>query len=78
VGDELEVNLLALQEEAVDCHLDAPTLYKRIMTHKTAKEWKKAERVRALGYTKNSSHTKERRRKEAREHEVFQQGAKAL
>jgi len=36
-----------------------------MMVPKDAKEWKKAEGNRALGYTKNSTCTQERRRKEA-------------
>jgi hypothetical protein len=64
-GDELEANLSALREEAKSW--DAPNVFKQMMSPKDSKEWNKAEANRALGYDKNSSHTQERRRKEARE-----------
>jgi hypothetical protein len=62
-GDELEANLHALCEEGES--LDAPTAFRQMMVPKDAKEWKKAEGNWALGYTKNSTCTQERRRKEA-------------
>jgi hypothetical protein len=73
-GDELEANLHALREEAES--LDAPTAFRQMMVPKDAGEWKKAEGNRALGYTKNSTRTQERRRKEARERAAFREEAK--
>jgi hypothetical protein len=73
-GDELEANLSALRKEAE--FQDAPNAFKQMMSHsKNSKEWKKVEANRALGYTKNSIRTQERRRKEAREQEASQAGA---
>jgi hypothetical protein len=73
-GDELEANLSALHKEAES--QDAPNAFKQMMSHKDSKEWKKVEANRALGYTKNSIRTQERRRKEAREQEASQAEAK--
>ena len=74
-GDELEANLCALHEEEAES-LDAPNAFRQMMVPKDAKEWKKAEGNRAFGYTMNSTHTQERRRKEAREQVAFQEKAK--
>ena len=73
-GDELEANLSALRKEAES--QDAPNAFKQMMSHKDSKEWKKVEANRALGYTKNSIRTQERRRKEAREQEASRAEAK--
>ncbi|KAF8235258.1 hypothetical protein L208DRAFT_1376574 [Tricholoma matsutake] len=73
-GDELEANLHALHEEVES--LDAPTVFRQMMVAKNAKEWKKVEGNRALGYTKNSTCTWERRRKEAQEQATFREKAK--
>jgi hypothetical protein len=73
-GDELEANLSVLHKEAES--QDAPNAFKQMMSHKDSKEWKKVEANRALGYTKNSIRTQERRRKEAREQEASQAEAK--
>jgi len=73
-GDELEANLCALHEEVESLH--APTVFRQMMVAKNAKEWKKVEGNQALGYTKNSTHTWERRRKEAREQAMFREKAK--
>ena len=73
-GDELEANLSALHEE--DKSWDAPNVFKQMMSPKNSKEWNKAEANQALGYNKNSSHTQERRRKEAREREASKIEAK--
>jgi hypothetical protein len=62
-GDELDVNLSALHEEAKSW--DAPNVFKQMMSPKDSNEWKKAEGNWALGYNKNSTDTQERRRKEA-------------
>jgi hypothetical protein len=72
--DELEANLCALREEAES--LDAPTVFRNMMAPTDAKGWKKAEGNQAFGYTKNSTRTQERRRKEAREQAEFQEKAK--
>jgi hypothetical protein len=68
-GDELEANFQALKQEAKS--LDAPTAFKVMMTPKDANDWQKAEANRALSYTKNSTCTKERRRKEEHEQTEF-------
>jgi hypothetical protein len=60
-GDELETNLQALQQEVKS--LDAPTAFKVMMAPKDGNDWKKVEANWALGYMKNSTHIKERRRK---------------
>jgi hypothetical protein len=73
-GDELEANLRALREEADS--LDAPTAFRQMMVPKDAKEWKKAEGNRAFGYTKNSTRTQERRRKETQERAALREDAK--
>lgn len=74
-GDELEANLYALQE-AESKPLDAPTAFKQMMVPKDAKEWKRAEGNQVFGYTKNSTCTQERRRKEAWDWEAFWETAK--
>jgi hypothetical protein len=61
-GDELEANLRALHEEAKSWN--APTAFKVMMASKDANDWKKAEANCTLGYTKNSTRTQERSRKE--------------
>jgi hypothetical protein len=73
-GDELEANLQALHKEAKSWN--APTAFKVMMAPKDANDWKKAEANRTLGYTKNSTRTQERRRKEEREQTAFQAKAK--
>jgi hypothetical protein len=73
-GDELEDNLWALREG--DDDYQSPSLYGQLMTHKTSMDWKKAESVHALGYTKNSTRTQERRRKEAQDCEAFRENTK--
>ena len=73
-GDELEANLQALHQEVKSW--DAPSAFKEMMAPKDAKDWKKVEANRALGYMKNSTRTKERRRKEGRERAAFQEKAK--
>jgi hypothetical protein len=75
-GDELEANLSALHEEAESW--DAPNVFKVMMKPKNAKEWSKVEANRALGYTKNSTRTQERRRKEAHKWEAFRAEAKNI
>ena len=59
-GDEMEANLSALHKMAES--QDAPNAFKQMMSYKGSKEWKEIEANRALGYTKNSTHTQERRK----------------
>ena len=72
-GDELEANLHALREVE---SLHSPTVFRQMMVAKNAKEWKKVEGNQALGYTKNSTCTWERKRKEVQEQATFQEKAK--
>jgi hypothetical protein len=61
--DELEASLSALCKEAES--RDAPDAFEQMMSCKDSKEWMKVEANQALGYTKNSTCTQERRRKGA-------------
>jgi hypothetical protein len=73
-GDELEANLHELREEVEA--ITAPSRYTRIAAKKSAREWKKAEQNRALGYTGNSKRTQQRRAKEAQERAAFREEAR--
>ncbi|KAF8523849.1 hypothetical protein JB92DRAFT_3109853 [Gautieria morchelliformis] len=73
-GDELEANLCALRKKAESS--DAPNAFKHMMSCKKLKDWKKIEANRAFGYTKGSTRTQARRRKEAQEREASQAEAK--
>lgn len=72
-GDELEANLQSLRAELED--LAKPTAYEKICSV-GPKHWAQAETNRALGYTGNSSRTKERREQEKREQERQKEAAK--
>ena len=67
-GEELEANLNELRAELKG--LVIPTKYDQFMELKAAKDWKKAEKSRTLGYTGNSKRTQERRGKESHDREV--------
>jgi len=67
-GEELEANLNELRAELKE--LVIPTKYDQFMEPKAAKDWKKAEKNRTLGYTGNSKRTQERRAKEGRDREA--------
>jgi hypothetical protein len=76
-GDELEENLRELRKiEAHAIALEAFPKYGQIVMKKSASEWKKAEKNRALGYTGNSQRTQQRRAKEVRDRTAFREEAK--
>ena len=67
-GEELVQNLRTLKAVELTreaANADALTSYGKINTHKTAKEWQRAENVQSLGYNGQSTRTQERRRKNA-------------
>jgi len=66
-GDELDANLHKLRKKVHAKALEVFLKYARVVTKKSAFEWKKAEKNRALdlGYTGNSQQTQQRREKEA-------------
>ena len=79
-GDELENNLQTLRQlEGEESEVtERQTLYSKIVTHKTSKDWERAEKVRWLEYNKQSICTQERRRKQQRDWKVFSEKARAL
>ena len=66
-GVALEENLADLKVELKE--LAAATQYEQIMEPKSAKQWKRVEKNRSLGFTGTSQHTQQRKAKEARERE---------
>ena len=66
-GVALEENLADLRVELEE--LAAATQYEQIMGPKSAKQWKRVEKNRSLGYTGTSQRTQQRKAKEARERE---------
>jgi hypothetical protein len=71
-GDELEANLHKLRQAQA---LEAFLKYAQIVMNKSASEWKKAEKNRALGYTGNSKCTQQWREKEAWDRASFHEEA---
>ena len=78
-GDELEDNLQTLRqlEGGESGVTEQQTLYSKIVTHKTSKDWERAEKVRGLGYNKQSTHTQERKRKQQRDQKASREKARA-
>jgi hypothetical protein len=72
-GDSVEANLEELRAE-LDL-LNAPSKYAQITERKSGKEWRKAEKNRALGYMGTSQRTQQRKAKEARERAAFRKEA---
>ena len=58
VDSEVEVN-------------EQPSLYSKMATHKTPKDWTRAEKVHGLGYNKQSTCTQERKRKQQQDQKAF-------
>ena len=61
-GDELENNLRTMEGDGgeVDSEVEVneqPSLYSTMTTHKTLKDWTRAEKIRGLGYNKQSRRT---------------------
>ena len=58
-GDELENNLQTLRQlEGEESEVtEWQTLYRKIVAHKTSKDWERAEKVRWLGYNRQSTCT---------------------
>ena len=76
-GEELEQNLQNLSDRYAQVEPDKPTVYELICNNSvTKREWKKAEANRSLGYTGNSTRTRERGRQKARELQKFREHAK--
>jgi hypothetical protein len=73
-GEGLEANLQELREELEA--LGAPVEYHGIRAPRSAKEWKKIEGNRALGYTGHSQRTQQRKAKEAREQTAMREEAR--
>ena len=76
-GDELDANLHELRKKAHAKALEGFPKYAKIVMKKSAFEWKKAEKNRALGYTGNSQRTQQRRAKEARDQAAIREEAKS-
>ncbi|KAG1865569.1 hypothetical protein C8R48DRAFT_747672 [Suillus tomentosus] len=76
-GDELDANLHELRKKAHDKALEAFPKYAQIVRKKSAVEWKKAEKNRALGYTGNLKRTQQRRAKEAQNQAAIREEAKS-
>jgi hypothetical protein len=72
-GEALEENLQGIREELAD--LGPQSQYAQIMVQKSTKNWRKAEKSRALGYTGNSQRTQQRKDKAAREQAAFRKDA---
>ncbi|KIK82327.1 hypothetical protein PAXRUDRAFT_35590 [Paxillus rubicundulus Ve08.2h10] len=79
-GEELEENLIGLQEELEA--LQKKTPYEQLLAANTgsssAKQWKKAESQRSLGYNGTSLRTCQRYAKAAREQQQNRQAAKIV
>ena len=57
-GEEVEVN-------------EQPSLYSKMVTHKTPNDWTRAEKVHGLGYNKQLTCTQERKRKQQQDCKAF-------
>ena len=58
-GDKLENNLRTMREMEGDGSEvnEQPSLYSKMATHKTPKDWTRVEKVHGLGYNKQSRRT---------------------
>lgn len=72
-----EESLVEFDGDELVQHLHKPTAYGQLCDNYISKtQWKKAEANRSLGYTGNSTRTRERGRKQARERQEFREHAK--
>jgi hypothetical protein len=72
-GEELERNLQELRKEAEA--LWEPEVNWKLMERKSSKDWEKAEKNRALGYTGLSDRTRQRHEKQARDRAALRKAA---
>ena len=57
---------------------EQPSLYSKMATHKTPKDWTRVEMAHGLGYNKQLTRTQERKRKQQQDQKAFHGMAKTL